>query len=57
MELIPALATIIVIATVVTIVFALLSYLAYRSGQRKRPKPSAGAAEPQFVKRYKPHSA
>ena len=57
MELIPILATIIVITTAVTIVFALLSYVAYRSGERKRPNRNVNRVEPHFVRRYKPRSA
>ncbi len=55
MELIPLLSTIILVATIVTIVFAFVSYLAYRSREKKAPKPRAAAEfEPQFVKRYIP---
>ncbi len=55
MELIPLLSTIILIATIVTIVFAFASYLAYRSREKKQPKAKGPVEfEPQFVKRYIP---
>jgi hypothetical protein len=55
MELIPLLSTIILAATIVTIVFAAFSYLAYRAREKKAPKTvvSDGApAAAQFFKRY-----
>ncbi len=56
MELIPILSTVILAATIVTIVFAAFSYVAYRAREKKAPKPAAGgaAAEPLFFKRYIP---
>ena len=61
MKLIPLLSTIILAATIVTIVFATFSYVAYRAREKKAPKsaaePEEGAAfEPQFFKRYQPPS-
>ncbi len=54
-ELIPLLSTIILVATIVTIVFAFVSYLAYRSREKKAPKARGPVEfEPQFVKRYIP---
>lgn len=59
MELIPLLSTIILVATVVTIVFAAFSYLAYRAREKKVPGASTSSTdkqqillEPQFFKRY-----
>jgi hypothetical protein len=54
MEIIPILSTVLLGATVVTILFALFSYVAYRVRERKRPKPSSApqAAEPRFFRRY-----
>lgn len=60
MELIPLLSTIILAATIVTIVFAAFSYVAYRARERKAPTSASpaegGAIEPQFFKRYEPPS-
>lgn len=54
MELVPLLSTVLLGATVVTILFALFSYLAYRVRERKAPKAQpAGAAEPRFFRRYR----
>jgi hypothetical protein len=54
MEIIPILSTVLLGATIVTILFALLSYLAYRVRERKRPKPHGlpQTAEPRFFRRY-----
>lgn len=60
MELIPLLSTIILAATIVTIVFAAFSYVAYRAREKKAPKAAAEGEgevlEPQFFKRYQPPS-
>jgi hypothetical protein len=61
MELYPLLSTIILVATFVTIVFALFSYLAYRAREKKaprmlnlRPPEKQAPLNPQFFKRYEP---
>ncbi len=59
MELIPLLSTIILGATIVTIVFAAFSYAAYRAREMKAPRKAASAAaspnaEGQFFRRWKP---
>lgn len=60
MELIPLLSTIILAATIVTIVFAAFSYVAYRAREKRAPKGPALAddgqfvGEPQFFARYRP---
>jgi len=60
MELIPLLSTVILVATIVTIVFAGFSYLAYRAREKKTPRGPAALADknflldPQFFKRYVP---
>lgn len=55
MEIIPILSTVLLGATIVTILFALFSYLAYRVRERKRPQPQGRpqAAEPRFFRRYR----
>jgi len=60
MELIPLLSTVILVATLVTIVFAAFSYLAYRARERKGPGAATASTdraqillEPQFFKRYR----
>ncbi len=40
LELFPLLSTIILVSTIVTIVLALFSYIAYRAREKKRPAPS-----------------
>lgn len=54
MEIIPILSTVLLGATIVTILFALLSYVAYRVRERKRPKAAGpvATAEPRFFRRY-----
>ena len=59
MELIPLLSTIILGATIVTIVFATFSYLAYRARERRAPQvvdpdDLDAAYEPRFFVRYEP---
>ena len=59
MELIPLLSQIILAATIATVVFAGVSYLAYRTREKKAPpvrKAGEGQMllEPQFFRRYKP---
>ena len=53
MELIPILATVIVITTIVTLVFALFSYVAYRARERRVPRHQAFDM-PEFFRRYQP---
>jgi hypothetical protein len=54
MQIIPILSTVLLGATIVTILFALFSYLAYRVRERKRPKAASQPqpAEPRFFRRY-----
>jgi hypothetical protein len=54
MEIIPILSTVLLGATIVTILFALFSYVAYRVRERKRPRPNSLplSAEPRFFRRY-----
>ncbi len=60
MDLIPYLSMIILVATLVTIVFAIFSYLAYRAREKKAPPTRAKSDErqilldPQFFRRYQP---
>jgi hypothetical protein len=61
MELIPLLSTVILVATVVTLLFAAFSYLAYRAREKKVPRVTTSLMdkqqillEPQFFKRYHP---
>ncbi len=60
MELIPLLSTIILVATIVTIIFAAFSYVAYRAREKKAPPVRTAPTEgeillnPQFFKRYNP---
>jgi len=51
-DMIPILATIVVIATVTTLILAVFSYLAFRTRERRRPVPAeAAAARPRFLVR------
>ena len=54
MELIPILATVIVVTTIITIIFALMSYAAYRFREKRtlRFQPTINA--PEFFRRYQP---
>ena len=59
MQMISWLSTVILAATLVTIVFAAFSYLAYRAREKKVPRASTSSTdkaqillEPQFFKRY-----
>jgi hypothetical protein len=54
MEIVPILSTVLLGATIITILFAFLSYMAYRVRERKRPVAGSGAqgAEPRFFRRY-----
>jgi hypothetical protein len=59
-DLIPWLSTVILVATIVTIIFAAFSYLAFRAREKKVPllrtksTESQILLEPQFFKRYQP---
>ncbi|HLY62517.1 MAG TPA: hypothetical protein VKV95_17385 [Terriglobia bacterium] len=59
MELIPLLSTVILVATIVTLLFAAFSYFAYRAREKKVPRVTTSLMdkqqillEPQFFKRY-----
>ena len=54
MELIPILATVIVVTTIITIIFALMSYAAYRSRERRTPRVQPNLNVPEFFRRYLP---
>ena len=55
MELIPLLSTIILSATIVTILFAAFSYIAYRARDKRRPAElGEGAEDHLFFRRYQP---
>jgi len=55
MELIPLLSTIILSATIVTILFAAFSYIAYRARDKRRPAEILGGSEEHlFFRRYEP---
>ncbi len=59
MDIIPLLSTIIVIATIVTILFAVASYVVFKLRERRRARPLQGiingqlVGEPQFFRLYK----
>ena len=59
MDIIPLLSTIIVIATIVTILFAVASYVVFKLRERRRAQPLQGiingqlVGEPQFFRLYK----
>jgi len=60
LELIPILSTVLMVATLVTILFALFSYVAFRHRERKKPHAAAaGVAAPssRFFRRYQPPAA
>ncbi len=52
MDIIPILSTIILVATLVTLVLAVGSYLAYRLRESRRPREAARAEKPPFFRRY-----
>ena len=55
MELIPLLSTIILSATIITILFAAFSYIAYRARDKRRPAElSTEGEERLFFRRYEP---
>ncbi len=54
MELIPLLSTLILVSTLVTLILACGSYLAYKMRERRRPSPPAGRGKPTFFRRYIP---
>jgi hypothetical protein len=47
MDLVPILATVVLIATLSTLVLGVLSYMAFRAREQRRPSPAA--AQPQKV--------
>ncbi len=59
MDIIPLLSTIIVIATIVTILFAVASYVVFKLRERRQARPLQGiingqlVGEPQFFRLYK----
>jgi len=60
MQMISTLSTVILAATLVTIIFAAFSYLAYRAREKKVPGAATASTdkaqillEPQFFKRYR----
>jgi heme/copper-type cytochrome/quinol oxidase subunit 2 len=58
-ELYSVLAMVILIATIITIIFAVYSYLAFRFRQKRTPAADAvirarAPQSPQFFKRYEP---
>jgi len=58
MELVPVLSTIILIATLATLVLAILSYVAFRMREGRRPGPprrTVDRPEKTFFIRYEPH--
>ena len=61
MDLIPLLSTIIVVATAITIVFAVASYILFKVRERRRARPVRGVVngklvgEPQFFRVYEEH--
>ena len=52
MELIPILSAVIVVTFIMTIVFVLMSYAAYRFRERRAPRLPLNANVPEFFKRY-----
>jgi hypothetical protein len=57
MNIVPILSTVIVVATLATLMLAIGSYLAFKLRERRRPKPKAGTAaapEKTFFVRYQP---
>jgi hypothetical protein len=52
MGLIPMLATVMVVTTIMTIVVALMFYAAYRLRGRKAPKLPPNASVPEYFRRY-----
>lgn len=57
-DIIPLLATIIVVATIVTIIFAIASYIVFRLRERRHAQPAQGVVhgrlvgDPQFFRPY-----
>jgi hypothetical protein len=52
MELVPYLSAVILIATIATILLAVISYAAFKMRDKRRPKKNA--APPVFFRRYRP---
>jgi hypothetical protein len=55
MDLVPYLSTVIVVATLATVILAVFSYAAFKVRDKRRPKEEASA--PVFFRRYRPASA
>jgi hypothetical protein len=51
MDLVPILATVVIIATLSTLVLGVLSYLAFRAREGRQPNPVAEAPPKQFLVR------
>ncbi len=51
MDLVPILATVVLIATLSTLVLGVLSYLAFRARERRRPREAAAPARKVFFVR------
>ena len=54
MDLVPYLSTVIVVATLATVILAVFSYAAFKVRDKRRPKEEASA--PVFFRRYQPDS-
>mgnify|MGYP005848505265 CR=1 FL=1 len=52
MDIMPVLATIILVSIVVTIVLAIGTFMALRLRESRRPRPPAQVAKPKFFRRY-----
>ena len=53
MDIVPLLATAVLTATLVTLILGVLSYLAFRARERRKPAPAAAAAAgKRFFVRY-----
>ncbi len=55
MDLVPYLSTVIVVATLATVILAVFSYAAFKVRDKRRPKEEAST--PVFFRRYRPASA
>jgi len=54
MDIVPILATVILISTIVTIMLGLGSYFAFRLRDRRRPLRGEGLPKPQFFRQFVP---
>ena len=55
MDLVPYLSTVIVVATLATVILAVFSYAAFKVRDKRRPREEASA--PVFFRRYRPASS